>query len=758
MTVEKADAIALAKRWMSAVGMSLDTPDGVRVDHDNVRRGPEGWEVPWDNVAFLDGGDTMQRIFPPPRLIVTEPEGELRSANTTPHPGFSAPVDWPGQPRYLEIIDPEYREAGFHALGVPRHAVAGWQVEHPDGSREEQPNPDYRVGPERAGFPRSQNPLEALLNYQAIRLQRAQFLVELLKMVVLVPVGNSGDDVAVDTAGGRRKLDVYSSPRKIPQALRWLRMTVPTFAERFPGTAMVLNPQSYPSTEVTAEELARTCADYPGFRPEETQLVTEIGPDGSLDQGAEEIRQRFGLESKLGVPASAIRQARESGYDLTGQERQRMILGQAWYAANAGALVRANRFGGLADSGDDISGQSWPPDLHANGLLARHDDAGRLRPDVANFGKFPTVGGSDLHRCWHAVVGAYAGFALGDALGSAVDGWSWQEIRARFGARGVQGMEPAFDRPGQVSWRTQLLLFLTEGAIRCMDFKGPQHPSDVTAAIASAHARWLSAQGVPWQQAAGPLAARHPEPDGFLSRVPEARFRRGVPDGLPAAVQRAVADPSQDTGLRGPMMLMWSLPEAISSHGAGSLAYGWHRAPADVAAADALSGIFFRLTTSAKFVNPTWMQLLELLDQEFREPAGQAGEQVAGTLRHVADRRHEYLADDVDELEAIGTGQDTTSVLGRALLAAAKREAHPRVALLSAVNHSGRSALTGALAGALIGARTGVAGLPQDWLEALDLTDLVQEIADDAYWNFGRRNPYHDDFTRDGWLRRYPRW
>lgn len=186
--MQQAEAVELAERWLRAAGTPLNEPDGVRVDHDNVGRGLEGWTVPWDNVAFLDGGDDMQRIFPPQRLIVTEPEGELREANTTPHPGFSRPVDWPGQPRYREFVDPEYDKAGFYRAGVPRKALVGWKVLHEDGRTAEQTNPKWIPGPRAVGLPRAQNRLETLLNYLELGvLSHEVGLALLFDMVVLLP-------------------------------------------------------------------------------------------------------------------------------------------------------------------------------------------------------------------------------------------------------------------------------------------------------------------------------------------------------------------------------------------------------------------------------------------------------------------------------------------------------------------------------------------------------------------------------------------
>ncbi|MFC7342132.1 ADP-ribosylglycohydrolase family protein [Saccharopolyspora griseoalba] len=138
-------------------------------------------------------------------------------------------------------------------------------------------------------------------------------------------------------------------------------------------------------------------------------------------------------------------------------------------------------------------------------------------------------------------------------------------------------------------------------------------------------------------------------------------------------------------------------------------------------------------------------------------PVTEAAREVSDVRKDVVRRLFRFFHYDNNEMEQIGTGQDTVSMMGRALFAAARRETDPRTALRVAVNHSGRSAMTGALAGAVVGARAGVAGLPPEWVEALDVGDLVQELADEAFWTFAHRNVYQQDFP-EIWQERYPGW
>ena len=52
-------------------------------------------------------------------------------------------------------------------------------------------------------------------------------------------------------------------------------------------------------------------------------------------------------------------------------------------------------------------------------------------------------------------------------------------------------------------------------------------------------------------------------------------------------------------------------------------------------------------------------------------------------------------------------------------------------AIITAVNHSGRSAAVGAVTGALLGAKFGEKALPEFYLECLEPTAILRELADD---------------------------
>jgi ADP-ribosylglycohydrolase len=57
--------------------------------------------------------------------------------------------------------------------------------------------------------------------------------------------------------------------------------------------------------------------------------------------------------------------------------------------------------------------------------------------------------------------------------------------------------------------------------------------------------------------------------------------------------------------------------------------------------------------------------------------------------------------------------------------------------VLLAVNHGGDSDSTGAIAGNLLGLIHGKRGIPDEWLERLELRDVIERVGRDLWSHFG---------------------
>jgi len=91
---------------------------------------------------------------------------------------------------------------------------------------------------------------------------------------------------------------------------------------------------------------------------------------------------------------------------------------------------------------------------------------------------------------------------------------------------------------------------------------------------------------------------------------------------------------------------------------------------------------------------------------------------------------------DVTEIEAIhmlGEGWVAEETLAIAIYCSLKHSKDFRKAIIASVNHNGDSDSTGAVTGNILGAYLGLSAIPPEYLEKLELRNVILELADDLY-------------------------
>lgn len=81
-------------------------------------------------------------------------------------------------------------------------------------------------------------------------------------------------------------------------------------------------------------------------------------------------------------------------------------------------------------------------------------------------------------------------------------------------------------------------------------------------------------------------------------------------------------------------------------------------------------------------------------------------------------------------IESLGGGWVGEEALAIAVYCCLKYPCNLKKALIAAVNHSGDSDSTGAVAGNILGAYLGTEAIPADWLEKLEMTDVIRAQID----------------------------
>jgi ADP-ribosylglycohydrolase len=325
--------------------------------------------------------------------------------------------------------------------------------------------------------------------------------------------------------------------------------------------------------------------------------------------------------------------------------------------------------------------------------------------------------------------GCLLGGAVGDALGAPVEFMSHDQIIAQFGRNGIRDMVPAYGRIGAITDDTQMALFTAEGLLRAwvrQSLRGICHPPSV---IAKAYLRWLHTQGIDH-----PLH-RHCL-NGWLIQQKEL-FAQRAPGNTCLSALEAMKSPgnrasNNSKGCGGVMRVapvgMFMAGQTLSDPTRKSFSLACevaaitHGHPTGQLAAGAFAAIIHQLLTGISLVESIDVALLLL-----QEMPGHT--EMSGAIRQAIKLAAES-PNSTDALRAIGMGWVADEALAIGIycaLCATDFEA----GVILAVNHDGDSDSTGLIAGHLLGAIHGASGIPQRWLDPLELRTMLEDVADD---------------------------
>jgi ADP-ribosylglycohydrolase len=368
--------------------------------------------------------------------------------------------------------------------------------------------------------------------------------------------------------------------------------------------------------------------------------------------------------------------------------------------------------------------------------------------------KLPQMVGEPSVDIRARVRASLVGGAVGDALGASVEFLSWGEVQERFGGEGVSEYAAAYGRLGAITDDTQMTLFTAEGILRAYTramAKGICHPPTV---VDHAYARWLLTQG----GRSGRWKVDRESADGWLAGV-EGLYSRRAPGGtclsaLAAAEAGTTRVPINDSkgcggvmrvapaGLMGARALMdpfvFGCDVAALTHG--------H--PSGFLAAGALADLLARIVAGTEFA----AALPSVLERLASEPGH---EEVTRALKQAVASAAEDRRPRVETIERIGGGWVAEEALAIAVYVASCSSTFAD-GVLAAVNHGGDSDSTGAIAGNLLGAIHGYEAIPVAWLQALELRDEIEALADDWLACLWGDEPI--DVQSPDWWARYPGW
>ena len=347
--------------------------------------------------------------------------------------------------------------------------------------------------------------------------------------------------------------------------------------------------------------------------------------------------------------------------------------------------------------------------------------------------------------------GCLLGGAAGDALGYAIEFDREEAIAARYGSHGIRdyqlderGLAP-FSDDTQMTLYTANSLLCSLAALSAQASGGapalasPTLPSPAALAtyapaqMAQFYVEWMYTQVSPY-----PLA----EPKAWISSLPELFASRAPGVTCMNACEAMANGAKAVNNSKGCGGIMRMAPVGLINTSPSFSDVELQRLGAQLAELTHChelgwmpAGVFAHIVSllsrdEASSVQEAATQALNTLPEAFPNAhyLGQLQELLRYTL-HLANSD----IPDLEAIHALGEGWVAEEALAIGLLCSLRHEDDFAGAITSAVNHGGDSDSTGAIAGNIVGAHLGLAGIPQRYLEHLELRDTISKIADDLF-------------------------
>ncbi len=325
--------------------------------------------------------------------------------------------------------------------------------------------------------------------------------------------------------------------------------------------------------------------------------------------------------------------------------------------------------------------------------------------------------------------GCLLGFAVGDAMGYAVNDKSWEEIAENYGPNGLLGYDLCNDG-AQITSYTQIAAYMANALLASLS-RGKR--DTYLQYSAAALREWAKRQHFP----------RDPEPSVFwVARMPQLR-RRCCKDSRLLGILRTktlgtVDAPTNASDAPGALSYgmavgLYYAPERIGAEQIGALAaeltamtHGGEQA--FLSAAVLAYGVAGILQQPEIPLRQQFTQALSVVRALFGNRFDvDCVEEPINLAFALAQTPGEDPRADMERLSCT----DAPHCLAGALYASLVFGNNFDEALICAVNHSGASCAVGALTGALLGAYMGADALPEFYLESLDCTAALSELAQD---------------------------
>lgn len=304
-------------------------------------------------------------------------------------------------------------------------------------------------------------------------------------------------------------------------------------------------------------------------------------------------------------------------------------------------------------------------------------------------------------------LGCMYGLALGDALGAPVEFMSLEEIKRKYGDKGIRDLDEwSGFSAGFYTDDTQMSLATAVGMIRATrryEDRGICHPPSV---VYHRYLEWLKTQD-----------------NRFERRGPGNTCLSALGSGKMGTIEEKINNSKGCGGVMrtAPIGLLVGRESAFQL-GAECAAIT-HGHPSGYLSAGFLSELIWHLAYEVELKAALEVTSKTLIRYEGHEE----------TLEKVRDAQKLAfsMTPTKEAIQQLGEGWIGEEALAIAIYCALKFPRDWQEGILAAINHSGDSDSTGSIAGAILGTLNGVDAIPSRWIEQLENTALIRKITED---------------------------
>lgn len=334
------------------------------------------------------------------------------------------------------------------------------------------------------------------------------------------------------------------------------------------------------------------------------------------------------------------------------------------------------------------------------------------------------------------IRGLLLGLAVGDAMGCTVDRQSLSQIQEDYGPGGLQGYD-LVNGYAEISSYTQLAAFACNGLLLAMtrgQMRGKMAP--LVNYIGLSSREWALSQR-PWGRPRKTYCWLMNQPELCRHRCMDTRMLDTLSKPTLGTLTEPENTASSATGITTALAvgmfrrLVRMSQEELNLLGAEAVALTHGGATAFLSGAALTHMVSLMIRDTDTSFRKAALDAAKAVREQFGHRYSQAFE-VSSQITLAASLADDRATPPVQIMERLGC-ETAAQVLAGAVYAILVNDGNFDSALITAVNHSGRSGAVGAITGALLGLRMGEEALPEFYIECLEPADTLRELADDMF-------------------------